>query len=97
LLFESHADGRGKAGFFLGYGFSVGGWHILAAALRSHALENDVIQSVDTPFGVGYVVEGTLRAPDGRRPAVRVVWFIERGEGTPRFVTAYPVHQRKHP
>ena len=41
-------------------------------------------------FGRRVVVEGTMEAADGRRPNLRTVWFIEKGEETPQFVTAYP-------
>jgi hypothetical protein len=36
-------------------------------------------------------VEGPLLAPDGRSPNLRAVWFIDNGQDTPRFVTAYPL------
>jgi hypothetical protein len=65
-------------------------WEGLAAALRRHAAEHEVIAVEDTPFGTSYVVEGSLTAPDGRSPQVRVVWFIETGESIPYLVTAYP-------
>jgi hypothetical protein len=32
-----------------------------------------------------------METPDGRKPVVRSVWFIEHGSQTPRFVTAYPL------
>jgi len=36
---------------------------------------------------------GTLAAPNGRKPLVRAVWFIETGENKPKFVTAYPLER----
>jgi hypothetical protein len=94
LLSETHPDGRGKARFFLGHGFTISEWRALAEALRRHAAENPVVESVETPFGVRYVVEGMLHAPDGRTPGVRAVWFMDRAGGDPRLVTAYPVKRR---
>jgi hypothetical protein len=41
-----------------------------------------------------YIIDGILITPDGRNPMVRSVWFIETGEITPRFVTAYPAGRR---
>ncbi|MEK7270317.1 MAG: DUF6883 domain-containing protein [Planctomycetota bacterium] len=35
-----------------------------------------------------------MHAPDGRTPSIRAVWFIERGETNPRFVTAFPAPRR---
>jgi len=72
------------------FGCTVEAWDVFAAALRRHAAEHDVVEIEDTPFGTSYTVEGTSAAPDGRAPRVRVVWFIQRGETTPRLVTAYP-------
>lgn len=94
LLSEAHPDGRGKARFFSGYGFSALEWQSLAAALRRHAEDHPVAEIVETAFGVRYVVDASLQAPDGRKPEVRTVWFIEREGASPRLVTAYPVKRR---
>ncbi len=90
LLCFDHPTGRFKAEFFSGYGFSVDSWNVLADALTRHATAHDVAELVDSAFGTKYIIEGSLDAPDGRRPFVRVVWFVERGETAPRLVTAYP-------
>jgi hypothetical protein len=65
-------------------------WQDLAATLCQHALDHEVTKEEDTPFGKRYVIEGIIQAPDGRTSMLRAVWFIERGSGTPRFVT--PTH-----
>lgn len=91
LLSETHRDGRHKAVFFLRFGFAADSWETLAEALREHAADHEVAQIEDSPFGTRYVVEGIMKAPDGRTPAIRSVWFIETGEDTPRLVTAYPL------
>ncbi len=91
LLSEAHPDGRGNAVFFTRYGFSAGRSQDLAAALLRHAGEHKVVGEVETAFGTRYVIEGALRAPDGRSPWVRSVWFISQPGGDPAFVTAYPM------
>ncbi len=91
LLSLTNRDGRSKAAFFMRFGFTIDDWEGLADALRRHAAEHEVIVVEDTPFGTSYVVEGSLTAPDGRSPQVRVVWFIETGESIPHLVTAYPL------
>lgn len=91
LLSATHRDGRYKAAFFRRYGFCSEDWEALADALRRHAAENDVVKTEDTPFGQRYIVEGPLATPNGRAPNMRVVWFVEHAETTPRLVTAYPV------
>ncbi len=91
LLSFTHRDGRSKAIFFSGFGFSADAWQTLADALRRHAVANEVAKIEATPFGTRYVVEGELAAPDGRTPLVRVVWFVDTGEDAPRLATAYPL------
>jgi hypothetical protein len=91
LLNFDHDDGKHKAEFFSRFGFSSDRWEELAEALRSHAIRNDVTKAVGSPYGVRYVVEGPMKAPDGREPDVRTVWIIDEGEELPRVVTAYPL------
>lgn len=91
LLSFSHPDGRGKAQFFARFGFSAGNWQVLASALLDHAAHNEVARVENSSFGTRYIVEGIMETPDGRKPVVRSVWFIEHGSRTPRFVTAYPL------
>jgi hypothetical protein len=91
LLSTTHRDGRHKAAFFLSFGFTARAWQILAAALATHAADHPVTKSEETPFGTRYVVEGTMQTPGGRTPSLRSVWFLEDNEGSPRFVTAYPL------
>ena len=90
LLSSSHPAGRTKARFFRGFGFSTDAWNVLADAIRDHAMTHDVKESEESEFGTKYVVDGVLNTPDGRNPKIRAIWFVERGEDRPRFVTAYP-------
>lgn len=94
LLSFTHRDGRSKAKFFARFGFSADNWSEMASVLKRHAAEHEVSQAQATPFGTRYVVEGSLQAPDGRRPAVRSIWFVKTGAAIPRFVTAYPLSRR---
>jgi Domain of unknown function (DUF6883) len=91
LLSTTHRDGRHKAEFFRGFGFTLEAWKELAAALLNHARNHEVVEIVPTPFGRNYVVEGLMPAPDGRAPKVRVVWFIANGGETATLATAYPL------
>jgi hypothetical protein len=92
LLSLESLNGRGKARFFLSFGFDRQKWEVFAVALQQHALENDVISVVERAgYGVNYVVEGRLHTPDRRDPFVRVIWTIDSGDETPRLVSAYPM------
>jgi hypothetical protein len=57
LLSPTHRDGRHKAVFFSGFGFTADSWEKLADALLQHASEHDVAKQEDSPFGTRYVVE----------------------------------------
>jgi hypothetical protein len=94
LLSEAHPDGRGKARFFAAHGFSAESWQVLADALERHAAAHPVSDEEVTSFGMRYVVDGKLQAPDGRAPRVRSVWFIDVASDVPRLVTAYPSPRR---
>ena len=91
LLSFVHKDGRSKAEFFTRFGFTAEHWEVLADALKLHATEHEVIKTETSPFGMRYIIEGELSAPDGRQPSVRVVWFIENESNVPQLATAYPL------
>jgi hypothetical protein len=90
LLSLTHRKGRSKAVFFMRFGFTTDTWKDLERALREHAASHEVSEVADTEFGKQYVVEGAIRAPDGRQPLIRVVWHMDHGAVQPRLATAYP-------
>jgi len=91
LLSTTHRRGRNKARVFMALGFTASDWHALETALQRHTAEHEVRKIEDSQFGTRYTVEGPIQTPNGRTPTIRSVWFIERGETVPRFVTAYPL------
>ena len=91
LLSTTHPVGRHKAVFFLSYGFTRSESHRLVNALLNHAATNDVVKTEVSPFGIRHIVEGEMETPDGRKPSIRSVWFVDADSETPRFVTAYPL------
>jgi hypothetical protein len=95
LLSNDHSSGRHKALFFRSFGYSRSNWRQLEAALLQHAVEFDVCEQQQTPFGMTYVIEGPLPSPDGRAPCIRTVWFCESEQDFPRLVTAYPLENRE--
>ncbi len=93
LLSSTHPDGRGKAAFFMSFGFKSEQWELLGEALRAVGVSNPVTKVVESAHGTRYTVDGVISAPDGRTPRVRTVWIIE-AESQPRFITAYPLEER---
>lgn len=92
LLSDTHPAGRAKAAFFRRYGFSAASSEILRDALLDHGRTADVVSTMETDYGIKYIVDGPLSAPDGRNPRLRAVWFITTGDAVPRLVTAYPAY-----
>ena len=91
LLSLSHRDGRGKAKFFIQFGFSPDMPAQLEASLRKHGLTQPVVDKTSSEHGVKYVLECSVSSPDGRNPCIRSVWVVDAGHTTPRLVTAYPL------
>jgi hypothetical protein len=91
LLSPEHDEGAAKARFFLKFGHTRVQWQDLARSLLKHASEHDIVSEEKTAFGNRYVIEGGFDAADGRRPNLRVVWFLDPGSEIPRLITAYPI------
>ncbi|MBE7473607.1 MAG: hypothetical protein DPW09_38615 [Anaerolineae bacterium] len=91
LLSESHAVGKSKAKFFRTLGFDETNIDLLERGLITIAQTESVNETVSTPHGEKYVIEGELQSPTNLTAKVRTVWIIETGEDSLRFVTAYPI------
>jgi len=90
LLSPAHPVGKSKAQFFAAFGFDAANAADLERQLITIAQTEDLHKAISSPYGEKYVVQGILRAADGRRAIIDTVWIIEPGEDRPRFVTAYP-------
>jgi len=95
LLSVEHPDGRSKAAFFRGLGFSPERWSVFASALVVHADLHEVSSVETSEYGTRNTIDGSIETPDSRNPSIRSVWFIEDGGTNPRFVTAYPLRRRR--
>ena len=89
----SSSNGRGKAQFFIRYGFTPETWEVLADALMAQARSSPVVSAVDSPYGTRYSVDGAIDTPSRRepRPRVRTVWIWETGSTQLRLITAHPI------
>ena len=81
------------AAFFSAFGFSANDWPEMTAALLQHACDNAVCATEETEFGVRYVIDGPMRAPDKTLLNVRSVWYVDAEGDAPRFVTAHPLRK----
>jgi len=89
LLSDAHPDGRSKSVFLKRFGFLQTEPQVLVDALKAHPTINIIVETKFTDYGIRYVVECSIRSPDGRNPCIRTVWQ-ENNSGLPVFITAYP-------
>lgn len=91
LLSDTHPVGRFKSKVFTAVGFTEHNINSLREGLLAIAYTNEVREESQGTYGRKYVLDGALPASRGTFLQVRTVWIIDRGEDTPRFVTAYPL------
>jgi hypothetical protein len=65
-------------------------WAQFDSDLRKYHLSEDVSDTLESRYGVKYVIRANLKGPTGETVELVSVWIILKGEDTPRFVTAYP-------
>lgn len=89
----SVSNSRGKAQFFIRFGFNAETWQVLADALIARARSCTVVSEVESSYGTRYSVDGTIDTPSGRVPSphVRTVWIWEPGTTHLRLITAHPI------
>jgi len=91
ILSESHPVGSSKARFFRGLGFNETNVGKLAKLLLRIPKENDIKNVRKFSYGTNYVIEGTIKTPNGKTVKITTVWFMKTEKNKPGFVTAYPV------
>ena len=91
LLSLTHPVGKWKAKVFQRYGFHAGNVELLKSGLLVIGKSQDIKETIQSRYGLKYVVDGSLQNPLGEALNVRTIWVVETGKRAPRFVTAYPV------
>lgn len=91
LLSETHLVGRSKAKLFRALGFNEQTVDMLEQELLEIAYTQEVQETICTPHGVKYVVDGKIQTPKARMLRLRTVWITDVGQMAPRFVTARPL------
>ena len=92
LLDITSQKGGPKARFFMRFGFSIEKWEVFEEAVRRQAREVEIARIEQSEvYGVYYIIEERLVAPDGRRPFVRTVWLVDEGEDFPRLISVVPI------
>lgn len=81
LLNPDHPIGGAKARFLLAIGYSRLHYEQLIADLIQHGHSGNVTEEKPSLYGVKFVVDGPLQAPNGREYPIRTVW-LEQTPGT---------------
>ena len=64
---------------------------IFKQSLLSFAVNYPVTETEQTSFGVKYIIDGNVQAPNGKDYILRTIWMIENGENKAYLITAYPL------
>jgi hypothetical protein len=91
LLNLDHPIGAGKAKFFKGVGFSEEKVEEFAAALRTHAAQNNIADVVRNSYGVKTVIDCFMPTPSGTAYCIRSVWNDYLDGAPPKLITAHPL------
>ena len=91
LLSETHSVGKSKAKLLRSAGFNETNVTLLKEGLLVIAHSGQVIEAISSPHGIKYVIDGLLKTPIRGFIKMRTIWIIDKGQGHPRFVTAYPL------
>lgn len=90
LLSDTHEIGKHKAVFFKSFGFENNSPTIFEEALKTHAIEREIVTNDDSPYGKKYKLECDIETPDQRNPCIVSVWIVDNITDEPRLITAYP-------
>ena len=93
LLSIAHPDGRSKAEYLSGLGYSHDAFSRLETDLREQILTLDAELGRESPYGQKYEILGPLTGPNGSTGWVRTIWIILAGETVPRLVTLIPAEK----
>jgi hypothetical protein len=90
LLNPLHPVGGPKATWLLSLGYQSEAPQQLATDLLAIVRTSDDFTALEDPFGVKYVVRGSVRTPSGKVVILQTIWIQDHGMTWPRFVSAYP-------
>ena len=86
----SHPVGRTKANWFISVGYDPSNPARLAADMLDVVHRCEPQSSLESPFGVKYIVPGRILTPSGQWVNLITVWISEPNQLGPHLVTAYP-------
>jgi hypothetical protein len=91
LLSPLHSVGKHKTRVLRSVGFDETNIALLENELLRLAKNENVLQMIETNYGMKYVLDGTISTPKGTTLNLKTIWIIEHGKTSPRFVTLYPI------
>lgn len=91
LLSQTHPIGKTKAQYLRAVGFDKSNADLLRQGLMNLARTEEIKESITSPHGVKYIIDGAIQTPAGVYINMRTIWIIDNDQTYPRFVTAYPI------
>lgn len=91
LISLIHPVGKYKAVVFRSRGFDESNMDLLEEELLKIIRSCEVANTSIGPLWENYVVNGSIRAPDGRVINLKTAWTVDNGKKAPRLVSAYPL------
>lgn len=91
VLSETHATGKFKGKLFRSLGFDETNVSVFEKALLNIAKSQEVKETLISPYGTKYIIDGNMKTPAEKIIKVRTIWIIEEGQKRPRLITVYPV------
>jgi len=79
LLSREHPVGKYKCVVFEALGYSRAEWSQLRDDIRAQHLILDVFRTIEACRGAKYMIQGTLRGPNGSVAEMVSIWIIETG------------------
>ena len=90
LLNTAHKRGGAKARVLTHFGYHANNPHQLDMDIRRFHLDQEVVATRQTPYGMRYEIRAPLQTPDGRLLMLRTVWQIDDRTYFPRLITLFP-------
>ena len=91
LLNPNSDDGKSKCAYLMTYGFGLHNPNDLALSLYLHADKANFVGIKSTPWGLKFLFDGPIPAPNGLDAWLLTVWQVKAGsDGTALFVTSRP-------
>ncbi len=93
LLLPREEDDKSK--YLYNAGYSLSQWEQLEKDIRKAIDRNDAILKEQNAYGFVYEVKAKWKGPNGKKLSVVLIWLKLFKTGETKFITLYPVKEKK--